>query len=732
MNKLSIKYKLFLISLVPIISILYLSLSITQVQLKKINTINNFDSYLETTIQVNKLITNLQIERGLSSAFTNNDEDLNLKINEQFKLTDIYLKNLSSNNELKTILVNQNSLKNFRDKTIAIKHSKDDILNYYTKVIHKLFIFISKLSAITNDNELSMDSLSLFYLTKAKEFAGQERALGANIFLNETFSNESFVKIKALQSQYNSEINSFYALSSSKIKNTFDTMINSNSKELKEFKFMEDMLSQNIYKKTIISDMKALAGYGGLIHNFKNYLLRGDIKYKNKFHSQYKQFIQKIKQYKQLNSSGIEIELLNDIQNTFEKYKIEINNIEIKKDNKLDIRNIDIMVKINDSFAIAALNSLSNNILGVNAISWFNLATSRIDKLTQLENDVINDIKVKKDTILNDLYYSFYKKTILILLIIIITIFIANMIVTNISDKLNSLKIGLLNFFEYINHTKKTYDTLKITGNDEIDHLAKSLNKGIQSTSIYIEEKIKTAANQDKQIYESAKMAQMGEMIGNIAHQWRQPLSVISTVASGIQAKQEMGILKVDTISNNMEQIVQNTTYLSETIDIFSNFIKEKKELKSIILQDEINTSLKIIESNLKNNHIELINNIDYENKLKVNLVSGELPQVIINIINNAKDILLENNIKDAKVIIDLEVLSDKLILSIEDNAGGIPSNIINKIFDPYFTTKHQSNGTGLGLHMSYKIITESLDGKLYVKNTNLGAKFFIELNLNH
>lgn len=111
-------------------------------------------------------------------------------------------------------------------------------------------------------------------------------------------------------------------------------------------------------------------------------------------------------------------------------------------------------------------------------------------------------------------------------------------------------------------------------------------------------------------------------------------------------------------------------------------------------------------------------------------LVSGELSEVIINILNNAKDILIQKNVSEPLVKINLKKANNKAIISIEDNGGGIPENLISKIFEPYFTTKHQSQGTGLGLHMSYKIICESLHGKLYVKNSSNGAQFFIELPL--
>ena len=234
----------------------------------------------------------------------------------------------------------------------------------------------------------------------------------------------------------------------------------------------------------------------------------------------------------------------------------------------------------------------------------------------------------------------------------------------------------------------------------------------------------------DKQIYNSSKMARMGEMIGNIAHQWRQPLSVISTAASGILVQKEYGVLTDEKFKFYCDSIVDSTQHLSETIDTFRNFIKDKKERKEIILQDEINSTLKILETSLSNNHIQLFNNIDVSSPLKVTVSMGELAQVIINIIQNAKDILVEKKIVSPTITIELKVIDQRALITIEDNAGGVPESIITKIFDPYFTTKHQSQGTGLGLHMSYRIVNESLKGELSIKNTQNGAKFYIFLPL--
>jgi C4-dicarboxylate-specific signal transduction histidine kinase len=233
---------------------------------------------------------------------------------------------------------------------------------------------------------------------------------------------------------------------------------------------------------------------------------------------------------------------------------------------------------------------------------------------------------------------------------------------------------------------------------------------------------------QDELILQQQKLSSLGEMIGNIAHQWRQPLTLISTLSTGTIFQKEMGSLDDKILVKNMENINDNAQYLSNTIDTFRDFIKDKKEVKEVVLQKSIHSALTIIETSLKNNNIQLNTQINNDKEIKMIMPSGELSQVIINIVNNAKDILIEKKVEQPWIELNLFEENNKVIISIEDNGGGVPESIIEKIFEPYFTTKHQSQGTGLGLHMSYRIVTESLDGELYVQNTQNGAKFYIVL----
>ena len=256
------------------------------------------------------------------------------------------------------------------------------------------------------------------------------------------------------------------------------------------------------------------------------------------------------------------------------------------------------------------------------------------------------------------------------------------------------------------------------------------IDKTIQN---YTDRMLVLKDNEQKQeniMQEQSKMVQMGEMIGNIAHQWRQPLNAISTAASGVMLSKEYHNLSDEEEIKMLDAIVNHTQYLSKTIDTFRDYIKEKKELKDVILQDRITSSIEIVRASIANNFIKIINNIDKTKPIKYTMIVGELSQVIINILNNARDVLVENKIDKPFIKIDLLQKDTTVVIILEDNGGGIPNDILPQIFDPYFTTKYKSQGTGLGLHMSKNIIEEHLKGSLEAVNTNNGVKFIITLPL--
>jgi polar amino acid transport system substrate-binding protein len=259
---------------------------------------------------------------------------------------------------------------------------------------------------------------------------------------------------------------------------------------------------------------------------------------------------------------------------------------------------------------------------------------------------------------------------------------------------------------------------LKHTNNilqSEVFKRTDELNKLNLSLELRVKNEIEKNKIFQEKLFKADKLASMGEMMSNIAHQWRQPLSVISTVATGVKIQKEFGTLKDEEIINDMELINKNAQYLSETINDFRNFIKGDRIIKTYDLSNTINNFLHIIESSIKKDNIQVI--IDLEKDIKIDGYPNELIQCLINIFNNSKDALEE--IKQENPLIFISTLSQEnsVRISMKDNAGGIPENIISKIYDPYFTTKHQSQGTGLGLHMTYKLINEGMHGKIEAKN---------------
>jgi signal transduction histidine kinase len=246
-----------------------------------------------------------------------------------------------------------------------------------------------------------------------------------------------------------------------------------------------------------------------------------------------------------------------------------------------------------------------------------------------------------------------------------------------------------------------------------------------------IKKEIKKNRDKDIKLFEQSKITSMADMLSNIAHQWRQPLNVISTAASAIEIEKKFQYLNDQNLHHFLHTINLATKHLSDLIDIFREFVKDDDIPKKIILQDWIIRILVIVQESLMEKHIQLINNIEKLLPIELIIKTGKLSQVLINIIKNSEEILTHRKSKDPWIKLDAEVSDKTFILTIEDNGGGIPKENFPKIFEPYFTTKHQSQGTGLGLYLSYKIILDNFKGKLYAKNTENGAKFFIEIPID-
>ncbi|MDN5110866.1 cache domain-containing protein [Aliarcobacter butzleri] len=257
--------------------------------------------------------------------------------------------------------------------------------------------------------------------------------------------------------------------------------------------------------------------------------------------------------------------------------------------------------------------------------------------------------------------------------------------------------------------------------------------------SIFLENKLKEYKkeldNKQAILYQQSKMAAMGEMIGNIAHQWRQPLSIITTATSGMVLQKQMGVLTDEFFFEASNRINTSSQYLSQTIDDFRNFFIPNKEKSKVNLIEIFKKTLDLISAQFSSKDIEIIKNIE---GVEFESYENELIQALINILNNSRDELIK---KDGErfIFVDAFEKDNFINIIIKDNAGGVIKENLDKIFEPYFTTKYKSQGTGIGLYMTEEIITKHLNGTICVENVEFtynekeyfGAEFTIRIDLN-
>jgi len=265
----------------------------------------------------------------------------------------------------------------------------------------------------------------------------------------------------------------------------------------------------------------------------------------------------------------------------------------------------------------------------------------------------------------------------------------------------------------------------------EFKQLNKRTNELLKETKDYkenleakVQEEIKLRREQEKVLVQQSKLASMGEMIGAIAHQWRQPLNELSIRIQKLKYNYAKEQIDEKFISEFIQKNKKTIDFMSKTIDDFRNFFRIDKQKNNFSLKIAIEEVINIQSAQLKNYNIDLkFTGEDYT----YTGFKTEFQQVIINLISNAKDALVSNNINEPKIKIELK----KNIITVEDNGGGIEDKILDRIFEPYFTTKEQGKGTGIGLYMSKMIIEDNMNGKISMENKNDGVSVTIDLKVN-
>jgi c-di-GMP phosphodiesterase len=263
--------------------------------------------------------------------------------------------------------------------------------------------------------------------------------------------------------------------------------------------------------------------------------------------------------------------------------------------------------------------------------------------------------------------------------------------------------------------------------------ILKSLAHLITQTTLELDEKnselqkeVAKSQAKDNKLQQQSRLAQMGEMLAMIAHQWRQPLAAISSAAITMRMKAELGKLDIPTVQKKSSDILDYSQHLSTTINDFRNFFKPTKEKMETNFDTLVESTLSMIGTSLSNHNITITK--EFQCSRSFISYPNEIMQVLLNLIKNAEDALIEQEGENPTITIRSYCDEGSYTLEIEDNAGGIEEHIIDSIFDPYFSTKTNKNGTGLGLYMSKTIIEDHCKGKITPINTGQGVIFRVKL----
>jgi signal transduction histidine kinase len=288
--------------------------------------------------------------------------------------------------------------------------------------------------------------------------------------------------------------------------------------------------------------------------------------------------------------------------------------------------------------------------------------------------------------------------------------------------------INGVNWISYIMNDRENIHTVELTKDNKKYYFTLGADYLNETDLLLTLQDITSSKDKERVIIQQSKMASMGEMLTNIAHQWRQPLSMISTLSTSVSIQKEYGLLTDEKLLEAMDKINQSTQFLSSTIDDFSNFFqadKHKKHFKSSVMVEKV---FKLVDISFKNQPFIIEKEILEDD---IYGFESELVQVMLNLLNNACEILIEREITIKIIKIKVYKNDNSVIISVHDNGGGIPADIKDKVFEPYFTTKHKAQGTGIGLYTSYELIHLHMDGNITIDNELLsyGSKEYLGAN---
>ncbi len=688
LKKTSHRKKLILFIFILIFISIFFSAYVILNNYKRINSLYRLNRDIILSSLISNLLHSLQKERGLSTGYLlNRNRDFKERLLSQRVKSDNRIKALHSFIHKADDIRFASIAKRFHKKVKKLKsvrHNIDigyfsytNVMDYYSDlnaILFKILINVIKQSYIPSITQNLMGYVNFLY---QKENIGKERALGIAILSKKNYILDAVIEFNSLIAMQKNYESMFLEFSSKDIVEYYKKKIK--LEPFKEVEIMEQWVKNQDY---LTKDISSFIWYKSITRKLN--ILGYVSKYiQQKIKSDIQKEMNKTRDFFILNVILLFTSLFIFIYMLVELIKL------INNEQKLRV--------VMEKYVIHSITDTKGIIKDVSE-AFCNISGYSKKELIGKPHNIVRHPDMKKETF-KDLWSSLKSGK-------------------SWQGKIKNLRKDGSYYWVY-SHMEPLYDKSgKIDSYISIRVDVTEQEKLLQKVKEE-EEKLKI---QEKMMQQQHRLAQMGEMIAMIAHQWRQPLSAISAAAGVLEMKSKLNKLDKDTALQMAQKIREFSNHLSSTIDDFRNFFKSNKKKERSDFLKIVNDVRKIIQPSIESNHIEL--NIIKKEVEEFESYENELKQVILNLVKNAEDALLEKEVKDPVI----DIIIDKKSIAVMDNAGGIPEDIVDKIFDPYFSTKKKKDGTGLGLYMSKIIVEEHCGGKLTVSNSKKGAVFLIVL----
>ena len=709
LNNLKIRTKLIIYLLVPILTILFFAISGIYTKIQELRAIKSTDEFTSVSLHLTDVVYELQKERGLSAGFIgskgNNFREEMLKqrilTNEKLNLFNQTLdRNLS--NEEYWGLANKFSLlrlelKKLPDVRNSINTLKTGVaFKYYSNFNAHAINIIQFLQVITNDASLARLGDAFSSLVLLQERAGQERGAMNSVLTSKKLDIKHFQEINTYIADQVSILNNYYTVVPGKHKDLLQK--NLSHPVVSEVNNFRASVINKSRRNELLNDLQMNIGYGGLIHDFKNYVIRGGENYTEHFFSMLLIVKNIIDQY--TNLAGItaqEIGYPKIIEATFDQYQTMLNKIIKMKEQGYSIIEIDKQVKIDDSPALNAIKNLRKDITSNDTNKWWQSATFRIELIKKVSDAIKQDMTTHNLQSMSATTQSVMIYTILTMFSITISLSLGFLIMQRLVSELINISTDMRDMQERNNSNKR----LVVNGSDEIGDMANAFNNLIDERE-----------QQEEQLHRSQKMDALGKLTGGIVHDYNNMLGVIMGYANVLQRKlKDQPVLSK--LAQNIIQASERNAELTNKLLDFSGRNEGNSRSVDInkLLHDEQYMLGKVLTA-----RIQLALNLS-ENLWPVWLDYGDLVDAIINLSINSMhaiggngQLTIETHNKQISTseaqLLNLETGS-YVTLSIKDTGCGMNEDVMKKIFDPFYSTKGDG-GTGMGLSQVYGFVNRS------------------------